>query len=355
MLKVMIIDDDINVRKCLRQLIPWPDTGCEIVAEASNGAEGLERFHAARPDVVISDLKMPEMSGEELCTRIRAISDHVAIIFLSAYEDFNAARQALHYGVTEYILKPIDSKKLRQITELLRQLSSAFGNRSFVRGLLQGNSFPQGLSLELQNRNTEYFEAFFQKLSDSLETDFALLLNVCAALVNLLFDTLEKSQASNQPLDWQRQTALAELSGFSRKADATAFCQELYFSYLKGQPPAAKQSFGNRTVEQVKLYIMKNLNWQQLGLPAIAAHFGFSEDYLSKIFKRETNENITAYITCLRLNHACRLLKNTQLTISEIALACGYSSTNYFCRSFKSKLEVTPNEYRLHETNRSHP
>ena len=57
MLKVMIIDDDMNVRKCLRQLIPWPETGCEIMAEASNGTEGLERFHAARPDVCITNVQ----------------------------------------------------------------------------------------------------------------------------------------------------------------------------------------------------------------------------------------------------------------------------------------------------------
>ena len=354
MLQVMIRDDDMNVRKCLRQLIPWPETGCEIVAEASNGAEGLERFHAVRPDVVISDLKMPEMSGEELCTRIRAVSDHVAIIFLSAYEDFNVSRQALHYGVMEYILKPIDTKKLKQITELLRQLSAAFHNRSFVHSLLQGDSFPDELSLEFRNGNAAYFEALFQKLSDSLETDFSLLLNVCTVLINLLFDTLEKLDESGESLHRQRQTALAELSGFSRKTEATAFCRELYFDYLTGQAPGAKeQSFGGRTVEQVKLYIMKNLHWQQLGLPAIAAHFGFSEDYLSKLFKREAGENISSYITCLRLNHACRLLKNTQLTISEIALACGYSSSNYFCRSFKKQLELTPNEYRLHEISRN--
>ncbi len=354
MLKVMIIDDDMNVRKCLRQLIPWPETGCEIVAEASNGAEGLERFHAARPDVVISDLKMPEMSGEELCARIRAVSDHVAIIFLSAYEDFNAARHALHYGVTEYILKPIDSKKLRQITEILSQLSSAFDNRTFVRGLLQGNSILEEVSLELRNRNTEYFKTLFQNISDSPEADFSLLLNLCTVLLNLLFDTLEKLDESVESLSRLRQTALAELSGFSRKTEAAAFCRELYFDYLTGRAPGTKeQSFGGRTVEQVKLYIMQNLNWQQLGLPAIAAHFGFSEDYLSKLFKRETGENISSYITCLRLNHACRLLKNTQLTISEIALACGYSSSNYFCRSFKKQLDLTPNEYRLHEISRT--
>ncbi len=354
MLRVMIIDDDINVRKCLRTLIPWAEIDCEIAAEASDGMEGLAQFQSVRPDVIISDLKMPEMGGEELCAKIRAISDHVAFIFISAYEDFSVAQRALHYGVAEYILKPIDARKLQQITSLLKDFASSYDSHFVSHKLINDSNFQEELSRQIKCRNSAYIEDFFLRLSNSREFDFHLLMSTCCLLINLLFDAIDGSEHDPRQLQQLRQTALSKVSGFSRKQDIISYCHELYSNYLNNKLFSSESTEVNsKIVEQVQLYIQQNISWQHLSLATIAAHFDFSEDYLNRAFRKETDTTINAYITFLRTSRACRLLKTTQLSISEIAQSTGYASTNYFCRNFKKQIGLTPNEYRIHERSRS--
>ena len=219
MLRVMIIDDDFNVRKCLRTLIPWADIGCELVAEASDGAEGLAQFQSVQPNVIISDLKMPEMSGEELCSKVRAISDQVTFIFISAYEDFSVAQRALHYGVAEYILKPIDARKLQQISVLLKDLASSYNSRFVSHKLINDSSFQREVSKQLKYRNSAYIDEFFIQLSNCREFDFHLLMSTCSLLINLLFDAVDDSSPDNLQLQQLRQSALSKVSGLSRKQD----------------------------------------------------------------------------------------------------------------------------------------
>lgn len=347
MLKVMIVDDDANVRKCLRKLLPWNDIDCSLIAEATDGVEGLKLFHETKPDVIITDLKMPEMGGEKFCEKIRSVSDSTAILFLSAYESFTAAQQSLRYGVTEYILKPINAKTLTQITDILKRLSSSVQNRSFMTKLIEDAHFQEEFTGQLRCRNTTYFNDFFEKFSASPGSDLALLQRYAAFLLNLLFDVIEDTDVQAQPR--KRQEALLEMSALPRRMDVIDYLSECYHLYLTERSGPASGNPGSNLTEQVKLYILQNVSDFGLSVSSIADYFGFSDDYLGRIFKRSMGVSITAYITHIRLNHACRLLKNTQLSVAEIALSTGYSSTNYFCRSFKKQLGITPTDYQRHE------
>ncbi len=345
MLKVMIVDDDINVRKCLRKLIPWPETGCGIVAEASDGVEGLKFFHETKPNIVITDLKMPEMGGEDFCEKLRSVSDSVSIIFLSAYEDFTAAQKSLRYGVTEYILKPINAQKLSLLTAILKRLSSSVSSLSFMNRLLADSAFREEFTSQLRDRNAAFFEDFFADFSVSPGNDFTLIQRNASLLLGLLMDAQEEDSPSGGQK--QRLEALEELSALSHRTDIVDYITESYRSFLTGRPKAA-QDADNGLTEQIKRYVRNNLGDPQLSLSAIAGHLGFSDDYLGRVFKRDTGVSITAYITHIRLNHACRLLKNTRLSVAEIAQCSGYSSTNYFCRNFKKQLGITPTDYQQH-------
>lgn len=126
MIKVLLVDDEVFARKGLSALIPWSDLGCEIVGEADDGEEALKLIEALRPDVVVTDIRMPVMDGLKLIGHIREKGDESPkFIIISGYNDFKYAQQAVRYGVQDFILKPIDedemSEALTRIKELLEK------------------------------------------------------------------------------------------------------------------------------------------------------------------------------------------------------------------------------------------
>lgn len=112
MLSVLIVDDERYIREGLRNLLEWENIGFSICDEAGNGQEALEKIDMYQPDLVLLDIKMPGMNGTEVIQRIREKNKLCEIIVLSGYSDFKYAQTAMHYGVTEYIVKPIDENEL---------------------------------------------------------------------------------------------------------------------------------------------------------------------------------------------------------------------------------------------------
>jgi len=125
MLKIMIVDDEIIVRNDFKYLISSSNSEYKIVAEASNGREALEKFKKYRPDVVITDIKMPLMDGIELARCILNASKNTKIILLSSYGEFHLAQKAINLGVYAYLLKhEIDSHLiLEHLSKLSEQIS----------------------------------------------------------------------------------------------------------------------------------------------------------------------------------------------------------------------------------------
>ncbi len=89
----------------LKNSVDWSKFNMEVIADVANGLAGLSVYQKERPDFVITDLKMPKMSGMELISKIRENDKRTRILILSCIEEFEMARKAMSYGVTEYILK----------------------------------------------------------------------------------------------------------------------------------------------------------------------------------------------------------------------------------------------------------
>lgn len=105
MLKVLIVDDDIFVYTNLKKLINWEDEGFILCGKAGNGSEAVQMIKEELPDVVITDMNMPEMDGVEVITHIQQTYPHVKVIALSAYDDFKYVKESLKMGAVDYILK----------------------------------------------------------------------------------------------------------------------------------------------------------------------------------------------------------------------------------------------------------
>ena len=120
MYQVLIVEDEEIIRKGLVYGIPWSDMDCCVVGEAANGVEGVQQINKLNPDIVIVDINMPVKDGLEML-RETISSHHFSSVILSGYSSFDYAKTAMHLGVTEYLLKPINREELWTAVEHAKQ------------------------------------------------------------------------------------------------------------------------------------------------------------------------------------------------------------------------------------------
>lgn len=118
MLSVLIIDDEPNVRKGLKIIVPWRENGFEICGEAGDSEEGLKKILSLRPNIVLIDIKMSGKLGTEVIKEAIQNGFKGKFIIISGYSNFEYAKDAIKYGVKSYILKPIDEDEL--LDEMLK-------------------------------------------------------------------------------------------------------------------------------------------------------------------------------------------------------------------------------------------
>lgn len=106
-MKIVIVEDEIRIREGVEKLIKRIPKEYEMIVTAENGEEGLQIVLEHQPEIVITDIKMPKMDGIEMLSKLKALGKMPKVIVLSAYSEFEYARQAIKLGVSEYILKPI--------------------------------------------------------------------------------------------------------------------------------------------------------------------------------------------------------------------------------------------------------
>lgn len=111
MIKIVIVEDEPLVRRGLLLTVDWEKLGCCVVGEAENGIEGMEVVKKLDPDIVLTDVRMPGMSGIDMIEKLQD-STEAEFIILSAYSEFAYAKKAMVLGVREYLIKPIDDEEL---------------------------------------------------------------------------------------------------------------------------------------------------------------------------------------------------------------------------------------------------
>lgn len=121
MLKVMLADDEIWVLRGILNIVDWNSLGFEVCSTAMNGLEAIEKTKLLKPDVIITDIKMPGINGIELMEKIRQFRDDIIIVVISGYQEFEYARSALKYNSFDYLLKPVSQEDL---TNLLMRIKS---------------------------------------------------------------------------------------------------------------------------------------------------------------------------------------------------------------------------------------
>ena len=133
MLRVFLAEDESIIRETLRDTVPWAQYGYTFAGEAGDGEMALPLIRQLKPDVLITDIRMPFMDGLALSELVRREFPEMKIIIISGYDDFEYARQAISIGVDQYLLKPITKKALLDVLEeLKKKIEGERANRSYL-------------------------------------------------------------------------------------------------------------------------------------------------------------------------------------------------------------------------------
>jgi two-component system response regulator YesN len=124
MIRVLLADDEETIRRGVATVVDWHRLGCSLVATAADGREALSLFERHRPDIVITDIRMPRMNGLQLIERVRSGGSACRFVVLSGYDEFEFARTAMKLGVRHYVLKPTDEDEL---SDVIRDITDELG------------------------------------------------------------------------------------------------------------------------------------------------------------------------------------------------------------------------------------
>lgn len=348
-MKILIVEDEPKARAGLAALVGRLKPSASVQT-ASNGAAALEVCETTSFDLIFTDIKMPGMSGLEMLDRLDSSCRQIVIV--SGYADFSYAQNAIQHGVADYLLKPVSPVKIRQVLLRAEQNIHAVKRSCLVRYLQEYPFLEEehrqylrqrlGLDREVfvlwrkepapHREERESWEEAGRKLG---EDAYPFSYGGNAFLILWGPDVEEAGvQAYGAAYGFEVQAVSPEqLPGvYQKRMQVEAF-----------QP--REDSETGRTVRIVKQFIKENYG-AEISLKSLAEITYLHPNYLSKIFKQETGENISDYILRFRIEQAKELLRDPSLKIYEVAEKTGFHAAKYFASVFKTEVGVTPSEFR---------
>lgn len=143
---VVVADDEGELREAVCTMIPWQELGFRLVGSAGNGLDALQLVEEREPDLLLTDIRMPFISGIELARQVREVRPMTHIAFLSGYDDFEYAQQAIQYNIISYMLKPLTIKGLGEELQVIRRkIDAQFATFRQAPGQSDGQEHPAAL------------------------------------------------------------------------------------------------------------------------------------------------------------------------------------------------------------------
>lgn len=183
-IKVFLVEDEMVIRRGIKNSIDWEKEGYIFCGEASDGELAYPMIIKEKPDILITDIRMPFMDGLELCKLVKKELPNIKILILSGYDEFDYAKEAIRLGVTEYLLKPISSGKL---LEALNGVSESIRREKEDKDLVR--KYMEEMRENTEHEKQKFFEQMIAgnlSMADALETGEKYEMNLSAGMYNLL-------------------------------------------------------------------------------------------------------------------------------------------------------------------------
>ena len=368
MVKVFLVEDEAIIRHGIRDNIDWASHGFEFAGEAGDGEYAYPLILKAQPDILVTDIKMPFMDGLELSRLVKKTLPRTRIIVLSGYNEFEYAKEAIKIGISDYLLKPVSSAglidalkkaadEIREEREKSKLLERYFVSYEKYTEFLDKTDY-SGVDRKLINdflklgsveECSPFVEEYFAAIGEHNYKSLLLRQYMTMDIFYCVQEFLKKLKADppevpESVVDIKRVPKVIESVEMTK-----AYLIEEFTAALQARDRASNDRYGS-VIRDAKEYIRANFSQSDLSLNRIAAHIGVSPSYFSSIFKQETGQSFVEYLTQVRMERACELLKCTSYRTFEIGEQVGYNDSHYFSAAFKKAMGQSPKEYKASQT-----
>lgn len=372
MYKAFAVDDEPSVIEGIKIMIPWQELDFELCGTASDAADALARVEEQRPHLVISDIRMPHLSGLELINEVRKLDFDLEFIILSGHSDFSYIQQAMKNQVFDYLLKPLDRDEMISV---LRKVKAKLDNVFLAEyGFTQEDidAFKAGRSLLERDRSgansgdqdenaqwRTFVNDFDEELTKTIKLmdiadarklieelfDFFVQNKVCLPEVRIIVNSciyhmlriaFERNIKLNSVLLYEKGGAL-ELGDM--KKHLTDIISRIVSLMLEDRRKNSRSY-----LYEVKEYIEENFN-KELSVSRLARMKFLEAGYLGEAFIKQFGCSINEYQHRLRIKKAIELMKTTSMKLSEISSAVGYNNYNNFFSHFEKITHQKPTQY----------
>lgn len=349
MYRLVVIDDEYIVVEGIKALIARMKLDYEVVGAAYDGIKGLEVVRECKPDLVITDIRIPGLDGLSLIETAKEDCPDTDFVVISGYTEFEYAQRALTLGVKGYIDKPVSMDKLKAVLKRFEQERerseekyTEFSEERLLRQKKQKETFQ--LAVDCMNRgevaefhkyavrNMEMLGEFYPDVSDFRREAYKYLCVFCDILIESHRHVERESLVSYQEME--KQNTREEIENYS-------LC---IFSDIEKYLTADQTGSSHRVILELLNYIEEHYN-EDIGLSELADRVGMSTAYLSVLFKGEVGTSYVKYLTNFRVRKAKKFLQEGY-RVNEVSEMVGYNNYRYFCDIFKKHEGQTPNEYK---------
>ncbi len=346
--RIMIVDDEPEIVDGLEIILRSRSPEYRVVGKARDGLEGFDRAIETHPDIIITDIRMPQASGLDMIRDIEAYESRVEFILISGYADFEYARQAMAYGVHYFLTKPVDEEALFAAIEKIRAARLSPDTYTEMTDLFPEEAL-QRLEEDMVTQDWESLRKTVSGLFRILRAHQAEISGENLRLLSLnlvLYGTRKYPYASLRINNYLGKNVLS-----ARSVSRMSTLYELEnwtFNLLKGAGELleSENMNGRRDlIAEAKAYIQEHFTGN-ITLNEIAEKFYVNPYYFSQLFKKKTGTTYQKYLTELRIRRAEALLRTTDLRIYEICEQVGYTDPNYFSRLFERSTGRKPAAYR---------
>lgn len=389
MTKILFVDDDAIIRRSIVSKIDWKSYGWDLIYTARDAIEALDFIKENEPDIILTDIKMPGMTGIEMASIVREYYPNTKYIFISGYKDFEYAKQVLKLNAIDYLTKPLDTEQLIEVIKKAENIykSEYTANRIINEKYpqIKRNYISKLMRENFQQMDSSFFEAFdinisngigmvgfielnysenipYELVKDKIENYCEILTstykgsfffcmdNLQIFMIYTTSDSIEESDLFNRLRGLEQEINLftkGKLMGDNASFFYGSVMHSLYELYSSYQSALQKiNSNMDNLIMEVRKYIEQNYSDCDLSLVQIADKFNMNHCYLTSVFKKKFDINLYDYIIKVRMENAARLIMNSDLKNYEISEVSGYKNPQYFSISFKKYYNCTVTQYR---------